>query len=212
MTEDRVYGGKAVTDRRRERQERFLHAANALFGTQGYAATSVPEICRTAGLSTRQFYQEFESREHLLRAVYDALQDAAMGAVSTAVLEAIASGTRTELVIDSGVEAFVGFYSDARRVRISFIEVVGVSPEFEEHRLARRTRWSDLLETAAAAGIARGLQVNHVSKLQWSAYLGSVDAIVVERALDESITDDQVMAALRILLQPGILDGRPRKN
>ena len=91
MTQQRTYGGQAVADRARQRRERFLDAAVELFGTHGYAATSVPQVCKAAGLSSRQFYQEFSDREDLLRTLYDRVQDKTMERVAGVVLEQIAA-------------------------------------------------------------------------------------------------------------------------
>lgn len=205
VSEDRVYGGRAVADRRRDRRERFLAAAVELFGTQGYAGTSVPQVCRAAGLSTRQFYQEFSDREHLLRTLYDRLQDRSMAQVSERVLERIAAGDQIDAVLDAGVRAFLAVYDDPLPARVNFIEVVGVSPAFEEHRHANRARWGELLQTAAQAAAARGLPVASATPLQWAAYIGAVNAVIVERTLDPSITEDALLHAMRTLLRPGIL-------
>lgn len=205
MTDERVYGGQAVADRRRERRERFCAAGLDLFAGQGYAATSVPQVCRAAGLSTRQFYQEFDGREHLLRALYDDLQDAAMTTVATVVLAQIQAGATLDEVLDAGVAAFIAGYDDARLARVSFIEVVGVSPAFEEHRQAIRRRWAELLTTAAQAGADSGLAIGAVSDLQWAAYIGAVNAVIVERAMDASIDDAELLRTMRTLLRPGIL-------
>lgn len=205
VSEDRVYGGRAVADRRRDRRERFLAAAVELFGTQGYAGSSVPQVCRAAGLSTRQFYQEFSDREHLLRILYDQLQERSMAQVSARVLERIAAGDEIDAVLDAGVRAFLAVYDDPRLIRVNFIEAVGVSPAFEEHRHANRARWGELLQTAVQTGAASGLPFAEASTLQWAAYIGAVNAAIVERTLDPTITDEEIVRAMRTLLYPGVI-------
>ncbi len=200
-----MYGGQAVSDRALDRRARFLDAALELFGTQGYAGTPVPRVCRAAGLSTRQFYQDFTDREHLLRTLYDQIQDHSMESVATVVLERIAAGEALDDVLDAGVRAFLTAYDDPRRTRVAFVEVVGVSPALEEYRHARRARWGELLQTAVQAGTERGLPLGTATALQWSAYIGAVNAVIVERAQDPSITDEQIVLAMRTLLRPGIL-------
>ncbi|GAC56339.1 putative TetR family transcriptional regulator [Gordonia hirsuta DSM 44140 = NBRC 16056] len=205
MNTSRVYGGQAVTDRRRERRERFLAAAVELFGTTGYTGTSVPQVCRAAGLSTRQFYQEFSDREDLLRTLYDQNQDRAMSAVATVVLERIATDDDLDTVLDAGVRAFVEAFDDPRQARIAFVEVVGVSPAFEEYRHSRRARWGELLQTALQAGAERGLDVGTSTPLQWTAYIGAVNSVIVERSLDPTIGPEQIVSTMRTLLRPGLL-------
>ena len=207
MNSTRVYAGQDVAARRRERRERFLQAGLEQFGTAGYAATGVPSVCRAAGLSSRQFYQEFDSREDLLRALYDDLQDRAMTAVGEAVAGALESGiTDLEAVVERGVRAFIGvFAADDRLVRLAFVEVVGVSPAFEAHRHQRRRRWAELLDGVVGSGAAQGVPVTAASRLQWIAYIGAVNAAVVERTHEADIDVEDIVHTMRTLLRPGIL-------
>jgi AcrR family transcriptional regulator len=46
-------------------------AALEHFGTRGYADSTIEGICAEAGVGIRAFYDEFRTREELLRQVYD---------------------------------------------------------------------------------------------------------------------------------------------
>ncbi len=112
-----------------------------MFGTHGYAAGSVTALCREAGLSRRQFYEEFTDREDLLVAAYDVIQAETAEAVSTALadLPTDADATRAANV---GMAAFMRSIAiDSRRATVVFVTVVGVSDRVEEHRLQRREEW-----------------------------------------------------------------------
>ena len=53
-------------------QRARLHGAMVeAVGTQGYAQTSVAELCRLAGVSKRTFYEQFANREACLQASYE---------------------------------------------------------------------------------------------------------------------------------------------
>src|SRR5690348_14472305 len=78
---DRQYGGRAVTERRAERRQRFIVAATKVFAERGYANCSLADVCAAAALSKRQFYEEFQTREDVLIAAYDRVQDEAAAAV-----------------------------------------------------------------------------------------------------------------------------------
>src|SRR3981081_1120818 len=67
----RDYGGKSGDERRAERRARLITAGLELFGTQGFAATSVRALLREAGLQERYFAASFASMDELLAAVYD---------------------------------------------------------------------------------------------------------------------------------------------
>lgn len=53
----------------------LIDSALALFGGQGYAATSVQEITEAAGVTKGAFYHHFESKEDLLRLIHDEFLD-----------------------------------------------------------------------------------------------------------------------------------------
>ncbi|MEU0458901.1 helix-turn-helix domain-containing protein, partial [Streptomyces sp. NPDC006129] len=81
------YGGKTAEERQAERRRRFLDAALHLFGdTPGFRATTVAALSEAAGLSTRQFYEEFRTLEDVLAALHLQVN----GWAEAAVLEAAA--------------------------------------------------------------------------------------------------------------------------
>ncbi|MCQ0016032.1 TetR/AcrR family transcriptional regulator [Actinomadura madurae] len=122
----RSYGGRSAEERRAERRERLLAAGLELFGTRGYAATSIERLCATASVSTRNFYEEFSGREELLTTLHRGINERAAEAVSAAYAEAADAGLPTR--VERAVRAFVtATASDPRRARIAFVEVIGVS-------------------------------------------------------------------------------------
>src|SRR5690606_36883739 len=79
------YAGKSAEERRAERRRRFLDAALQLFGAgPGYRATTVTALSEAAGLSTRQFYEEFRTLEDVLAALHLAVNDRTEEAVLAA--------------------------------------------------------------------------------------------------------------------------------
>jgi TetR/AcrR family transcriptional repressor of nem operon len=60
----------------RESRARILHAATERFASAGYAATSVDDVCRSAGIVKSALYWHFESKEGLLYAVLEETADA----------------------------------------------------------------------------------------------------------------------------------------
>ena len=66
----RTYGGQSSGERQADRRERLIRAAIATYGEQGYRRTTVADVCRTAGLTPRYFYESFANSEALLIAAY----------------------------------------------------------------------------------------------------------------------------------------------
>ena len=98
------YGGRTAEERRAERRERLLDAGLELFGTQGYANTSIEALCAATRLNPRYFYESFPTREALLRAVYDRHMEHLARTVAAA-LEAAPLDPRGR--IEVGLRAFV---------------------------------------------------------------------------------------------------------
>ncbi|MFI1920923.1 MULTISPECIES: TetR/AcrR family transcriptional regulator [unclassified Streptomyces] len=203
------YGGKTAEQRQAERRGRFLAAALQLFGdVPGYRGTTVASLSETAGLSTRQFYEEFRTLEDVLAALHLQVNDWA----EEAVLAAFA--TAQDMPLLERVTAIFRAYaadvtSDPRRIRITFVEIVGVSPRLEEQRLARRARWVDLICAEASAAAARGEAAPRDYRLAATAFIGSVNGLLhdwsagwVDATLDE-VVDELVRQLLGILRPPG---------
>jgi AcrR family transcriptional regulator len=203
------YGGKTAAQRQAERRGRFLDAALELFGGDpGYRATTVAALSEAAGLSTRQFYEEFRTLEDVLAALHLQVNDWAEQAVLTAFAET------QELPLAARVTAIFRAYAasvtgDPRRIRITFVEIIGVSPRLEEQRLARRSRWVDLICAEAETAAARGEAAARDYRIAAAAFIGSVNGLLhdwsagwVDATLDE-VVDELVRQLLGILRPPG---------
>ncbi|MEU5253834.1 TetR/AcrR family transcriptional regulator [Streptomyces longwoodensis] len=210
------YAGKSAAERQAERRRRFLDAALELFGgAPGYRATTVAALSEAAGLSTRQFYEAFRTLEDVLAALHLQVNDWAEEAVLTAFTAA------RDLPLEERVTAVFRAYAgnvtaDPRRIRITFVEIIGVSPRLEEQRLARRSRWVDLICAEATAAAARGEAAPRDYRLAATAFIGGVNGLLhdwsagwVEAALDE-VVEELVRQLLGILRPQGWQPGGSR--
>src|SRR2546430_11624866 len=126
-----------------------------LFGTEGFAAASIERLCAHAGVSTRNSYEEFASREELLMRLHDRIIERSIEAVLGALAECADAPLAERLT--RAVRAFVGTTADDPRwARLSFVEVIGVSDAVEAHRIAWRERWAGLLVARAERAVGRG--------------------------------------------------------
>src|SRR5260370_11527782 len=117
---ERRYAGLSDEQRRADRRARLIEAGHELFGTIGYAATSIERLCTLAGVTARHFYEEFSGREALLVAVYDEIITLSLDAIHAA-LDSAGSGLATR--VRAGVEADVrAMTRDVRRVRSVYLE------------------------------------------------------------------------------------------
>ncbi|MFI8975181.1 TetR/AcrR family transcriptional regulator [Nocardia asteroides] len=179
----RRYGGRTVVARKAERRQRFLDAATQLFAERGYLCCSVADVCAAAGLSKRQFYEEFQTREDVLVAAYDRIHDDATAAVATALAVSAAS-VDPRLPVRTGSAAYLASIgSDPYRARIAFVEVVGLSKNMEYRRLLRKYGWAEQIENALSAVGAR--LRGHDSGVGVALLAGAVDGIAHELMLRE---------------------------
>ena len=94
----------------------MVDAGFALFGTVGWAGASIEKICQVASVATRSFYEEFGTREDLLKAVYDKV----VAEAATTCLEAVAQAPmELQARTRAGVGTYVRFLTeDPRRAQV----------------------------------------------------------------------------------------------
>jgi AcrR family transcriptional regulator len=174
----RVYAGRSADERRAERRERLLDAGLELFGTTGFHKTTIPMLCTASGVTARHFYDEFDSREALLRAVYDR--------IATAVFEQVIGALRVrdkdvrERIRDSNDAYFRYLTSDPRLARIYTIEAVGMHSDLEQHRRTKREAFvKKLTKAAQRLDDDRGID----SRLLSAALAGAAHDLLLEWVL-----------------------------
>jgi AcrR family transcriptional regulator len=143
MTTTRRWGGTTLEDRAAARRAALIDAGTELLGTEGAAGVTVRAVCRATRLSERYFYESFDGRDALLRAVHAQVADQARDAIVAAVAAhaaaggeagdeslahlAVAAGYRRtgeqEAVAYAAVAAFTAFLEeDPRRGRVLLSE------------------------------------------------------------------------------------------
>lgn len=139
----RGYAGRTAEQLAAERRQRLLDAALELFAERGFSKTPIEILCSTARVTTRHFYEHFDSREAVLVALYEQIT----AATRTVVMAALQAGGETvEDRMFSAIRAFVdGCTADPRRTRILCVEVIGVSSEMFERRRGVAGEFADML-------------------------------------------------------------------
>jgi AcrR family transcriptional regulator len=148
VSDVRTYRGLSARQRLIDRKERLLAAALERFGGQGYSATTIETLCTDAKVSTRGFYECFDSRESLLSALYEHIITAADERVKRALDEA--DGTVPGL-IRAGLGAYIGYMTgDERRARISHVEVRRAGEPLHAARRLAVYQFADLVAALAS--------------------------------------------------------------
>jgi AcrR family transcriptional regulator len=92
----RTWAGTTLEDRAAARRAALIDAGTELLGTEGAAGVTVRAVCRATKLSERYFYESFDGRDALLRAVHAQVADQARDAIVAAVAAHAAAGGEAE--------------------------------------------------------------------------------------------------------------------
>jgi AcrR family transcriptional regulator len=135
----RTIRGLDAGQRRAERREQLLDAALKLFAANGYLGTSIEQICSTAYIGTKSFYELFNSREEcylaLLQRTTERLEEQVAGAAAQATGNERQEAPRLLAVF---VHALV---DDPRVTKVTFGMASGISESVERQRRTNR-RWT----------------------------------------------------------------------
>ncbi|MEW1737946.1 TetR/AcrR family transcriptional regulator [Nocardia beijingensis] len=203
----RSYGGLSKEQRVAQRQTRLIDAALELFGTQGYAATSIERLCSVANVSTRSFYEDMGSREALLIALANRITSRALECALAAL-----AATRNEPLPTRVVASFRAYLgvtcADARTARVLYVEVVGVSAAVEEWRRQQRRLLSALLISEAERSVGRGETGPRRFDLFALAVIGAVTSLAQElvqgTSPDSVVSLDEICAEIAYFVNSGL--------
>lgn len=119
----RRYGGVSAEIRQGQRRERLLEAALDVFGTEGFARSTMRLICAKARLTERYFYEHFTGLDEVFQVLHHQLCEAFITDVSQAYAQHL--GGSPEARIRACLRAFFQFIqSDPRRARILLMDAV----------------------------------------------------------------------------------------
>ena len=169
----------ASEQRQAERRQRLLAAALHLFTTLGYRQTKIVQICADAGVSTRNFYEEFTGKEQVLLTLHDLINSAALDRVRAALAALESQDVVTRITVL--LEAFVASVTaDPRLPRLNYVEAVGVSEELERQHQEWVTRWADFIEAEARHAAAHGVAPDRDYRLTAIALVGAITGLLRE--------------------------------
>jgi AcrR family transcriptional regulator len=173
----RRYRGITASERRAQRRERLLQAGLELFGTQGYANTSVRAVSTAAELNSRYFYESFSSREDLLYHIYLRI----VSDVAVLASEAVAEADTIEGKSRAGLRAgWTALTEDRRKARVVALEVVGVSDRLEQLRRDMRHALADLTAKQALSLAGSGVRLRLDPVLTARSLMGGVVEVLVD--------------------------------
>jgi AcrR family transcriptional regulator len=149
---------------------RLLEATGRAVADKGYAATTIEDIVRGAGVSKKTFYEHFTDKLDCFLAAYEAASDELLEHVRRAQDAAEEWLARTR----AGIHAYLRWLAaEPALARVFLIEVAAAGPEALERRERLRDRYAERM---------RELQVaNSVPDEIFHAVVAGADDLVVRR-------------------------------
>ena len=188
----RRYGGVLPEDRQRQRRVKLIDGAIEVFGTKGFHAATVREVCVAAHLTERYFYESFKTLPQLFIAVYAHLREELMAKT----LASMAQAEQTPLgLLEPAIRVFLEFIrDDPRRGRIMLVDSLGVNDEVAAlsgatardysammrqhlHLLVPKARMGDINLDLLADGMI-GLNVLLASRWMQDGFVEHIDKVV----------------------------------
>lgn len=123
-TTGRRYAGVDPQERQRQRKVKLIKAALVVFGEQGYHQSTVRDVCKQAQLTSRYFYESFDSMEALFRAVYSDVSRQLLQVTVAALSQCPPTPTA---MAEVALRAFLEFIrADPRRARLTLLDALNV--------------------------------------------------------------------------------------
>lgn len=123
----RRYGGVLPEERQRQRHDKLIEGGIEVFGSKGFHASTVREVCVAAHLTERYFYESFKSLSALFIAVYGHLREQLMAKTLLALQQAAPTPLG---MLDPALRVFLEFIrDDPRRGRIMLVDALGIDSE-----------------------------------------------------------------------------------
>jgi AcrR family transcriptional regulator len=134
--------GLDAEQRRAQRREQLLTTAFDLFTRDGYANTSIEQICQTAYVGNKAFYELFDSKEDCYLALLRETSERIEQQISQAMQQSADDETDEEGTIVRLLSAFAhALVDDPRIAVVTFGMAAGISPRIEAQRRENR-RWA----------------------------------------------------------------------
>ncbi len=136
---------KWTPERRRARtREALVDAARAVFARKGFEGASLDEIAETAGYTRGAIYKHFESKEDLLLAVFDKMNEHALERFSQRFETDQSRPTDPSMIVATWKEE-IAADADVRALDLEFQLYVLRHPEVRQRSVEHRRRHRDVV-------------------------------------------------------------------
>jgi AcrR family transcriptional regulator len=183
---------------------RLLEAVGRAVAEKGYAATTIDDIVRGAGVSKKTFYEHFRDKEDCFLAAYEAAADELFARVREAQSDPDSWLERTR----AGISAYLRWLAaEPALARVFLIEVAAAGPRAAERREALRDRYAEQLAELQRDAHLELPELAEPPVEIFHAVVAAVDDLVVRRLRETGGEDLGELEPVLFQLQVALLAG-----
>ena len=177
---------------------RLLEAVGRAVAERGYAAATIDDVVRRAGVSKKTFYDHFADKQDCFLAAYEAASEELLERVR----EAHASEDDWLERTRAGIRAYLRWLAaEPALARVFLIEVAAAGPQALEQREGLRDRYAELMRERRVDGQTKlPIEVFH-------AVVAAVDDVVVRHIRESGAEDLPALEPVLVYLQVALLAG-----
>jgi AcrR family transcriptional regulator len=180
---------------------RLLEAVGRAVADKGYAATTIDEVVRGAGVSKKTFYEHFQDKEDCFLAAYEAASDQLFERVREAHSTRHGWLERTR----AGIGAYLRWIAgEPALARVFLIEVAAAGPRAAERRVALRDRYVELMRDLQDDARA---ELPELPTEVFHALVAAVDDVVVRRIRESGAAGLPELEPVLLYLHVALLAG-----
>lgn len=190
----------STTETAAETRRSLIAAARTLFGANGYAATTVEEIVRLAGVTKGALYHHFADKDDLFTAVVEAVKADVTTVVGAAFLDAATEPDALDTVT-RGCLAFIDAHRDPAVQRITILDARAVLDATTRRELDGRYEVAVIrgaLRRAARLGVINPQPLSTLAHMIAGA-LAEACALLAEADDDSRVRNDVEVVVSRLL-------------
>jgi AcrR family transcriptional regulator len=183
---------------------RLLEAVGRAVADRGYAAATIDDIVRGAGVSKKTFYEHFRDKEGCFLAAYQAASDELYARVREAHSGPDDWLERTR----AGIAAYLRWLAgEPALARVFLIEVAAAGPRAAERRERLRDRYAELLRELRDEARAEMPSLPRLPIEVFHAVVAAVDELVVRRIREGGAEELPGLEPILLYLQLALLAG-----
>jgi AcrR family transcriptional regulator len=193
---------KAITSEAKAHRKRLLEGMASAVAVKGYAAVTIADIVREAGVSRRTFYEHFVSRSDCLIALYEAASERALAVLRSALDPEHSWQQQLEQVLAAYLASLA---SNPALLRTLYIEIWGLGPP----GLAARRRVNQAIAGFMLEVINRSPAAPALRSEMALAVVGGVNELILLAIEQDRVAHLAEIAVTGAELVRAVMAGKP---